>query len=127
LLDEVAALEAWLAVRRDRSPFLFTSQKGGRLHRTQFFRTFQTLAKQAALPIQKRHPRILKYSLAAHLLAQKTDVTAISRMLGHRSMNSTLQYVKAIGLQNLAGDRNLPLLLTNLSPSGTDRVSDTSR
>jgi len=118
LLDEVVALQAWLAVRpNDGSAFLFTSQKGGGLHRTQFFRMFQTVAKRAGLPTHKRHPRILKYSLAAHLLGHKADITLISRILGHRSINSTLKYVKATARQNVAANINLlPLLLTNLIP-----------
>lgn len=116
LLDEVVALQAWLAVRpNDCSAFLFTSQKGGGLHRTQFFRMFQAVAKKAGLPTHKRHPRILKYSLAAHLLGQKADISLISRMLGHRSINSTLQYVKATARQDVAGATNLPpVSFTNL-------------
>src|SRR5260370_12695225 len=57
LLDEMSALRAWLRERRsDGSDYLFTSQKGGRLDRTQFFRIFQTVAEVADLPIEKRHP-----------------------------------------------------------------------
>jgi type 1 fimbriae regulatory protein FimB len=96
LLDEVAALREWLRVRpNDGSDALFTSQKGGALDRCQFFRIFQSVAKAAGLSADKRHPRVLKYSLASHLLAANADVTAVSEILGHRSLSSTLQYVKA--------------------------------
>jgi site-specific recombinase XerD len=96
LLDEVKALREWLRVRpNDGSDALFTSQKGGALDRCQFFRIFQSVAKAAGLSAGKRHPRVLKYSLASHLLAANADVTAVSEILGHRSLNSTLQYVKA--------------------------------
>ena len=96
LLDEVAALREWLRVRpNDGSDALFTSQKGGSLDRCQFFRIFQSVAKAAGLSADKRHPRVLKYSLASHLLAANADVTAVSEILGHRSLSSTLQYVKA--------------------------------
>lgn len=48
LLDEVTTLRAWLKVRpADGSDYLFTSRKGGRLDRTQFFRVFQAVAKAA--------------------------------------------------------------------------------
>jgi hypothetical protein len=56
LLDEVITLRAWLRVRPvDGSDYLFTSQKGGRLDRTRFFRVFQAVAigvfdRSAALP-----------------------------------------------------------------------------
>jgi type 1 fimbriae regulatory protein FimB len=98
LLDEVKALRQWLRVRpNDGSDALFTSQKGGALDRCQFFRIFQSVAKEAGLSAGKRHPRVLKYSLASHLLAANADVTAVSEILGHRSLSSTLQYVKAAG------------------------------
>src|SRR5258708_13156905 len=45
LLDETAAIRAWLRKRRaDGSDYLFSSQKGVRLDRTQFFRRFQKQA-----------------------------------------------------------------------------------
>ena len=57
LLDEVAALRAWLKVRpADGSDYLFVSQKGGRLDRTQFFRIFQAVAEAADLPAEKGTP-----------------------------------------------------------------------
>src|SRR5271169_3304809 len=54
LLDEVIALRAWMKQRpNDGGTFLFTSQKGGRLDRTQFFRNFQAIAEAAGLPVEK--------------------------------------------------------------------------
>src|SRR5712691_9567442 len=58
LLDEVGALRAWRRERRaDGSDFLFTSQKGGRLDRTQFFRIFRACAEAAAQPPRRRPGR----------------------------------------------------------------------
>ena len=94
LLDELAALRAWLKVRPpDGSDFLFTSQKGGRLDRTQFFRVFQAVAESAGLPPEKRHPHVLKHSLASHLVAGNVNLALIRQALGHRSITSTMQYV----------------------------------
>jgi type 1 fimbriae regulatory protein FimB len=93
LLGEVSALRAWLRERRsDGSDYLFTSQKGGRLDRTQFFRVFQTIAEAASLPFEKRHPHVLKHSLASHLFAGNVNLSLIRQALGHRSINSTMQY-----------------------------------
>lgn len=95
LLDEVSALQMWLRERRNNgSHSLFTSRKGGALHITQFFRIFQSIAKQAGLPAYKRNPRILKYSLVAHLMERNVDVVLVNQLLGHRSINSTWKYVK---------------------------------
>jgi site-specific recombinase XerD len=94
LLDEVAALRAWLKVRpADGSDFVFTSQKGGRLDRTQFFRIFQAVAEAAGLPAEKRHPHCLKHTLASHLVAGNVNLALIKQALGHRSISSTMIYV----------------------------------
>jgi integrase len=94
LLDEANALRAWLRERQsDGSDYLFTSQKGGRLDRTQFFRVFQAVAVGAGLPFEKRHPHVLKHSLASHLVAGNVNLALIRQALGHRSINSTMQYV----------------------------------
>src|ERR1017187_6710611 len=82
LLDETAALRAWLRERpNDGSDYLFTSQKGGKLDRTQFFRVFQTIAETASLPIEKRHPHVLKHSLASHLVAGNVNLALIRQAL----------------------------------------------
>lgn len=94
LLDETAALRAWLRKRlADGSDYLFTSQKGGKLDRTQFFRNFQRLAESAGLPVDKRHPHVLKHSLASHLVAGNANLALVRQALGHRSINSTMQYI----------------------------------
>ena len=94
LLDEVIALRAWLKARpADGSDFLFTSQKGGRLDRTQFFRVFQAITENAGLPTEKRHPHVLKHSLASHLIAGNVNLALVKQALGHRSISSTMVYV----------------------------------
>jgi type 1 fimbriae regulatory protein FimB len=94
LLDEVSTLRAWLKARPvDGSDYLFTSQKGGRLDRTQFFRVFQAVAEAAGLPGEKRHPHVLKHSLASHLIAGNVNLALVSQALGHRSISSTMVHV----------------------------------
>jgi len=94
LLDEMAALRAWLHKRSaDGSDYLFTSQKGGKLGRTQFFRNFQKVAESAGLSTEKRHPHVLKHTLASHLVAGNANLALIRQALGHRSISSTMQYI----------------------------------
>jgi site-specific recombinase XerD len=94
LLDETAAIRAWLHKRAaDGSDYLFSSQKGGRLDRTQFFRNFQRVAESAGLSVEKRHPHVLKHSLASHLVAGNANLALVRQALGHRSINSTMQYI----------------------------------
>jgi site-specific recombinase XerD len=94
LLDEVSALRAWLRARNgDGSDYLFVSQKGGRLHRSQFFRVFQDCAEGAGLPPEKRHPHALKHSLATHLIAGNVNLALVKQCLGHKAIGSTMKYV----------------------------------
>jgi len=94
LLNEVKALRDWLRKRpNDGSDFLFTSQKGGRLDRSQFFRVFRSIAAAAGLPPEKQHPHVLKHSIATHLIGANTNLALIRQQLGHKSINSTLRYV----------------------------------
>ncbi len=95
LLDERRVLKAWLKERpaTDRSSFVFTSQKGGRLDRSMFFRQFQAVAKAAGLESAKQHPHVLKHSLGSHLAQKNVNTSLIQARLGHRSISSTAIYV----------------------------------
>ena len=94
LLDETTAVKAWLRKRStDGSDYLFTSQKGGKLGRTQFFRNFQRITESAGLPVEKRHPHVLKHSLASHLVAGNVNLALVRQALGHRSIRSTMAYI----------------------------------
>ena len=94
LLNEVTALRSWLHEREpDGSDFLFLSQKGGRLHRSQFFRIFRTCAVAAGLSSTKLHPHVLKHSLATHLVASNVNLALVGHCLGHRAIGSTMKYV----------------------------------
>jgi site-specific recombinase XerD len=94
LLDEAAAIRAWLRKRvADGSDYLFTSQKGGKLSRIQFFRNFQKVAGNAGLSVEKRHPHVLKHSLTSHLVMGNANLALIRQALGHRSINSTMAYI----------------------------------
>ncbi len=94
LLDEIGALRAWLKARPDDgSDYVFTSQKGGRLHRSQFFRLFRGYALAAGLSPEKAHPHALKHSLASYLVASNTNLALVKQALGHKSIGSTMQYV----------------------------------
>jgi len=92
LLDEPKVIKTWLTERNDPSPYLFTSQKGGQLDRSAFFRLFQSVAKTAGLPQGKRNPHLVKHSLASHMVAAGTNLAFIRQSLGHMSASSTARY-----------------------------------
>ena len=94
LLNEVKALREWLRRRRDDgSDYLFTSQKGGRLDRSQVFRLFKAIAREAGLTAEKQHPHALKHSIASHLISANVNLALVKQQLGHKSIGSTMRYV----------------------------------
>jgi type 1 fimbriae regulatory protein FimB len=94
LLNELKALRDWLRERGDDgSDFLFTSQKGGRLDRSQFFRLFGVIARQAGVPAEKQHPHVLKHSIATHLVSANVNLALVKQQLGHKSIGSTMRYI----------------------------------
>ncbi len=94
LLDEAAALRAWLRARRaDGSDALFTSRRGWALSRQQFFRIFRRAAQAAGLPKLKQHPHILKHSLGSHLVAGGVNLALVKQALGHKAISSTMVYI----------------------------------
>jgi type 1 fimbriae regulatory protein FimB len=95
LLNELKALREWLRQRQnDGSDFLFTSQKGGRLDRSQFFRLFRDIATKAEVPVEKRHPHALKHSIASHLVSANVNLALVKQQLGHKSIGSTMRYIR---------------------------------
>jgi site-specific recombinase XerD len=100
LLNEHRALREWLRQRQhDGSDYLFNSQKGGRLDRSQFFRLFRTIASEAGLPTEKCHPHTLKHSLASHLVAANVNLALVKQQLGHKAIGSTMRYVNTTDQQ----------------------------
>ncbi len=94
LLNELKALREWLRQRPDDgSDYLLTSQKGGRLDRSQLFRLFRAIASEAGLPEEKQHPHALKHSIASHLVSANVNLALVKQQLGHKSIGSTMRYV----------------------------------
>jgi type 1 fimbriae regulatory protein FimB len=95
LLDEVAAIQAWLKERPNvHSDALFISRNGYALDKIQFFKNFQSIAKAALIPSAKRRPGILRYSLASHLAARNVNRNDIASAMGYSSINSTFKFIK---------------------------------
>ena len=92
LLDERKALRAWLEIRPNFGPFLFSKPNGGGLSRIQVYRRYRQYAKAANLPESKCGPHALKHSLAQHMVNERQDVARVQAALGHASVSSTMSY-----------------------------------
>ncbi len=72
-------------------PFLFVSQKRGRMGREAVYRRVLLYARKAGLAGEVT-PHTLRHCFATHLLAHGADVRAIQEMLGHASVETTQIY-----------------------------------
>ena len=94
LFNELAALKAWLDVRKpDADDFVFNSQKSTRLSRITVFKLFRAIARAAGLPEALQHPHVLKHTAAMLMVRAGANAFLIRQHLGHRSFDSTLAYV----------------------------------
>ena len=93
--DEVRAIKTWLRRRgKTDSQYMFTSNRGTPLSRTQFFRAFKSLCKSVNIPEEKGHPHVLKHSLGSHLANAGVPVQVIQQRLGHRNIQNTMVYIQ---------------------------------
>ena len=89
---ELKRLKAWVKVRGNEPGPLFPSRHHRGIGRCMVFLLFRAYAAAAGLPSEKRHPHVLKHSIASHLVARQVEILKIQRWLGHKSINSTLKY-----------------------------------
>jgi site-specific recombinase XerD len=90
--DILRLLRAYLTDRGAKPGALFLSRKGGKLSTRQIRRLFAEYA--AKLPADKRHPHVLRHSIAVHMVESGEDLRFINQHLRQRSMQSTAVYVQ---------------------------------
>jgi integrase len=88
-------LWAYLSDRgEDDSPYLFRSRQSGSLpiSDSTVYGLFRRYAVAADLPADRRHPHVLRHSIAVHLMNAGWDVADVQDWLGHRDIASTMIY-----------------------------------
>ncbi|MGC8785524.1 MAG: site-specific tyrosine recombinase XerD [Armatimonadota bacterium] len=94
-----SALQDYLRLARPKllgkrsEDYLFLSERGTPLSRTQFWLRLKQYAQQAGIarPVS---PHTLRHSFAVHLLQGGADLRAVQEMLGHASINTTQIYTR---------------------------------
>lgn len=86
LLDERKLLFAYIASMRGK-------QRLFPITRQHFWRLFQRYAKAARIPERKRHPHVLKHTIAMQII-HSAGIENVRQYLGHKSMSSTGAYLK---------------------------------
>lgn len=86
LFDERSALERFIAQSKPNEPVFNVS-------RSTFWRSMQKHAAAAGIPAHKRHPHVLKHTIAQQTI-HSAGIEHVREYLGHKSMSSTGEYLK---------------------------------
>jgi integrase/recombinase XerD len=84
-------LRAYLRVRRDVTPYLFTGREGA-LKKRQVQNLFTEYAQRAGITGQSIHA--LRHSIAVHLLEAGRGIEYVADHLGHRNIQNTRIYAQ---------------------------------
>ena len=93
--DEKSALEL-LKKAQDGSGYIFTSERGGPMHRQNINRIVSEIASDANIAINCT-PHVLRHSCGYALADRGIDTRRIQQYLGHRSILSTVIYTDLAG------------------------------
>lgn len=90
-------LDAYLRARpSDGCPYLLRSRQTSQipLATTTIYAAFRSYATAAGLPLDKRHPHVLRHSIAVHLMNAGVDAADVQDWLGHVNIATTMIYAQ---------------------------------
>jgi type 1 fimbriae regulatory protein FimB len=90
--DELRAIRRYLGLRKDNLPWLFLSERQGRLTRFAVNYLVNRTAEMAGFT--NLHPHCLRHSCGYALADRGVDLRTIQEWLGHRSIEMTVRYTR---------------------------------
>lgn len=74
--------------------YLFTTRQSDSrpMSASTIYQLFRGYAEAAGLPLDRRHPHVLRHSIAVHLMNAGWDAADVQDWLGHRDIASTMVY-----------------------------------
>ena len=90
--DELRAIRRYLGLWKDNLPWLFLSERQGRL--TRFAINYLVNRTGVAAGLANLHPHSLRHSCGYALADKGVDLRTIQEWLGHRSIEMTVRYTR---------------------------------
>ena len=90
--DELRAIRRYLGLRKDNLPWLFLSERQGRL--TRFAVNYLVNRTAELAGFTNLHPHCLRHSCGYALADRGVDLRTIQEWLGHRSIEMTVRYTR---------------------------------
>ena len=112
------ALDRWVPLLADGSPWLFPSGKS-HVSRVRLFQMLRDLAGRAGIDPTAVSPHVLRHAFATHLLEGGADLRALQLMLGHADIATTEIYTHV-------DSRRLVELVNRRHPLATMQVGKAS-
>ena len=91
--DELRALRRLQREQAPKSPFVFTSERGGPFTTAGFARIVAAATRRASLEI-KAHPHMLRHACGFKLANDGHDTRALQAYLGHKNIQHTVRYTE---------------------------------
>lgn len=93
--QEIAAIRAWVKVRgTDPGPLFPSRTIGHAVSRQRLHLLMRDHCQRAGIAAPLNHFHVLRHSIAVHLAEAGTDAALIQDWLGHKSIMSTMVYLK---------------------------------
>src|SRR5258708_1499206 len=92
--------------KRTMQRALFLSQKGNSITTTQIYRLFREYARKAKFPEDRRHPHVLRHSIAVHLAESGADLYQVREHLRHKKVDNTMIYFQLTNKSRMEKQRH---------------------
>jgi site-specific recombinase XerD len=93
--DELRAIKRYLAMRTDKLPWLFISERGQPMTRSAVNYLMRVAGESAGL--KNVHPHMLRHSCGYYLANTGVDLRTMQDYLGHRDPKHTVHYTRVAG------------------------------